>query len=133
MEKPSISFFVMDLVLLFALISFILIVFELHRFAFVFELAILLAFMFLLSFAMYVVYYDQKWGWSLMGFVLILLLANTLLIALLGSTFETVHLTAVFFSTIGIVIALANLIWSPDFEENGAEDASIYYPLNKVE
>ena len=51
MEKPSISFFAMNLVLLFAVIGSIVVVFELNRLAFVFELAILLVLIFLLAFS----------------------------------------------------------------------------------
>lgn len=42
MGKPSIRFFMMCIALLFALISFILVVFDLHRFAFLIELTSLI-------------------------------------------------------------------------------------------
>ena len=38
MERPSASFFIMDLILLFAVIGFIFVVFDLSGLAFIFEL-----------------------------------------------------------------------------------------------
>ena len=89
MEKPSISFFVMCPVLLFAVASFILVVFELHGLKFAFELAVLLAFMFFLAFGMYSIYHEKKWGWTIIGLTLILLLINIPLIALISGILKT--------------------------------------------
>ena len=72
--KLSISFFTINFILLFAMISFILIVFDLHRFAFVLELGMLLVLLFFMGFAVFAVYRNKKWGWTLAGAGLALLL-----------------------------------------------------------
>ena len=98
MERPSIGFFIMGIILLFAVISFILIVFDLHRFAFVLELMLLLFFIFLFAFAMFIVAYNKKWGWTILGATLILLMLNTFFIFLLTKEFDTAHTTIIVFS-----------------------------------
>ncbi len=141
MEKSGISFFVMNVALLFVVISFILIVFDLHRFAFVLELMVLLAFMFLLAFSMFFAYHGKQWGWTLSGAVLVLLLINVFLISVIRGEFQTEHLTAIFFSIIGIIIALFNLRSAPtedveeDFDpESYYEKINEYYPyIDKME
>ncbi len=109
MEKIKVSYFAMIIVLLFAIISLILIVFDLHGLAFVLELMLLLVFMFFLAFSMFFIYHGKQWGWTLLGAILVLLLINILFISVLKRTFDTEHLTAIFFSIIGILISLFNL------------------------
>ena len=139
MEKPSISFFVMSFILLFMLISFILIVFDLHRFAFVFELMLLLIFIFFIAFAMFVIYHNKKWGWTILGATLILLLLNTFFIFLLTRTFETAHITTISFSAAGLLVAVLNLrgttkkLDKHEVEEQH-EKSKDYYPfIDKME
>lgn len=137
MAKPSTSFFVMNLILLFVITGFILIVFDLQRFAFVIELTALLVFIFLLAFGMFVVYNNKKWGWTILGAALILLLVNTFFIFLLTRTFETAHMTTIFFSVVGLVVTFLNL--RPVQEElesqtEGDEKSKEYYPyIDKIE
>ena len=139
MEKPSISFFVTGFILLFALISFILVVFDLHRLAFVFELMLLLIFIFLLAFAMFVVYHNKKWGWTILGATLIILLLNLFFVFLLTRTFETIHITTMLFSVAGLVVALLNLRGTakePDesYSDMQHEKSKDYYPyIDKME
>jgi hypothetical protein len=137
MDKPSLSFFVMNFILLFAVISFILIVFDLHRFAFVFELMLLLVFISLFAFAMFIIYHNKKWGWTLLGAALILLLVNTFFIFLLTRRFETTHLTTVLFSLAGLVITFINLKSVPKEPESLVEEfekTKDYYPyIDKME
>lgn len=109
MEKPNLSFFAMNFILLFAVVSFILIVFDLHRLAFVFELGVLLIFIFLFAFSLFGIYHNKKWGWTILGATLILLLIDAFFIFLLTRTFETAYLTVIFFSVIGLLITLLNL------------------------
>lgn len=128
----------MDFVLLFVVISFILIVFDLHRFAFVFELGILLIFMFILAFSMFVIYNNKKWGWTILGATLILLLVNTFFILLLTKTFETAHMTTIVFSVVGLVVALFNLKEGTQESvseiEEGYGKVMDYYPyIDKME
>ena len=87
MEKPSLSFFAMNFILLFVLISFTLIVFDLHRLAFVFELGVLLIFIFLFAFSLFAIYHNKKWGWTILGATLTLLLIDAFFIFLLTRTF----------------------------------------------
>jgi hypothetical protein len=124
----------MNFILLFVAISFILIVFELHRFAFVFELMALLVFIFLLAFSMFIIHHNRKWGWTILGATLILLLVNTFFIILLSGAFETMHLTAVFFSIIGLVVVLVNLRGAkPEEVEEGYDKADYYHYIDKME
>ena len=109
MEKPGISFFAMNFILLFVIIGFILIVFDLNGLAFVFEMMILLVFIFLLAFAMFVIYDNEKLGWTILGSALILLLLDMFFIILLAGAFETAHITTIFFSVIGLLVILLNL------------------------
>ena len=108
MRNIGTSFFAMNFILAFAVIGFILIVFDLHRFAFASELVLLLAFMFLLAFAMFLVYHGKKKGWTLLGLALVLLLLDVSFIFMLTGTFGTAHLTTIFFSIIGLAVALLN-------------------------
>jgi len=136
MGKLSVSFFAMNIILLFAAISFVFVVFGLHRFAFVFELAVLLITIFFFAFAMFAVYSNKKWGWTLLGTILILLLLNTIFIYMLTGAFDTPHMTILLFSAAGLVIALINLKIDAEseiqIEEN--EKTRDYYPyIDKME
>ncbi|MBS3113839.1 hypothetical protein J4448_01935 [Candidatus Woesearchaeota archaeon] len=137
MEKLGISFFAMNFILLFVIIGFILIVFDLYRFAFVFELMILLVFIFLLAFAMFVIYHNEKLGWTILGAALILLLLDTFFIILLAGAFETAHITTIFFSVIGLLVILLNLRTAKSYEsetEDEHKKAKNYYPyIDKME
>ena len=137
MGKPSISFFIMIFIILFVVIGFKLIVFDLHRFAFVIELMVLLVFIFLLTFSMHAVYNNKAWGWTLAGVTLILLLINTFFILLLKRTFETPHITTIFFSVVGLVIVLLNLKRGREPDESkigGHGKVTDYYPyIDKME
>lgn len=128
----------MNLILLFVAISFVLVVFDLHRFAFVFELMLLLIFMFLLAFAMFAIYHNKKWGWTILGATLVLVIADTLFIFLLTGAFETAHITTIFFSVLGLIVALLNLKGTVrESEKSGIEEfekAKDYYPyIDKME
>lgn len=129
MEKPGISFFAISFVLLFAVIGLIFAVFELHRLVFVLELMILLAFIFLFAAALFAVYRNKKFGWTMIGAALILLLLDALFIYLITKTFETAHMTIVFFSVIGLLVALLNLMADkkPHGSPAGYEKAKEYY------
>ena len=137
MEKPNISFFAMNFVLLFALVGFILVIFELHRFAFVLELGILLIFLSIFAFAVFVIYKSRKWGWTALSAALILLMINIFFIYALTREFETAHATVLFFSLIGIVIAALNLKGASHetiIEAEAHDRAKDYHPyIDKME
>ena len=136
MAKLDISFLAMNFTLLFATISFIFVVFDLHRFVFVFELMLLLIFIFIFIFAMFAIYHDEKWGWTILAGALILLPLNLFFIFLLTKVFETAYLTASFFSGIGIVLALLNLRTAREYAagEGAYSKAKDYYPyIDKME
>ena len=136
MERLNISFLAMVFILLFAVIGFILVVFDLHRFAFVFELMLMLVFIFILAFAMFALYHSRKWGWTVLAAALILLLANLFFIFLLTGMFETPHLTTLFFSVAGIIVALLNLGPYRNYRISGEEHEKTndYYPyIDKME
>lgn len=135
MEKLNISFFAMNFILLFAAIGFILAAFELHRLAFVFELMVLLVFLFISIFAMFVIYHNKKWGWTILGAALILLMINLFFIFLFTGIFETAHFTTLFFSVIGLAIALLNLRGAQEYEASEEEHgkAKDYSYIDKME
>lgn len=134
MEKP-ISFFAMNIILLFAAIGFIFVVFELHRFAFVFELMLLLVLFALFVFAMSAVYNDKQWGWTIAGAALILLIANLFIIYLYTGIFETAHLTALIFSATGIMAAMLQLRAGKHgkYVEEPEKSRQYYHYLDKME
>ena len=136
MEKLNIRFLAMIFILLFAVIGFILVVFDLHRFMFVFELMLLLAFILILAFAMFAVYNGRKWGWTMLAAALMLLLVDLFFIFLVTGLFETPHLTALFFSAIGIIVSLLNLRPLKSYRISGEEyeRTKDYYPyIDKME
>ena len=137
MEKSSISFIAMNLILLFVGIGFILIVFDLQGFAFLFELLLLLVFMFFLAFGMYSVYNNKKLGWAIIGATLILLLIDILFMFLLTGTFGAAHLITVLFSIIGLIVAIINfrgLSEEPgEAKDEYAKVSDYYSPIDKVE
>ena len=138
MERPSISFFAMNFILLFIVVSFILMIFDLHRFAFVFELGIALVLFFFLAFSMFAAYHDRKWGWTILGAILILLMIDTLFISFAAKTFDTENITIIFFSVIGVLIAMFSLRGAArETDANKIEDyekTKDYYPyIDKME
>lgn len=138
MPRTSISFFIMNFILLFVAISFILIIFDLHRLAFVFELGILLIFILLLIFAMFTIYHNKPWGWTILGATLILLVVNTFFILLLTRTFGTAHITINLFSFVGLIISMLNLRGSGRESDESRlgeyEKVKDYYPyIDKME
>ena len=136
MGRFSTGFFAMNFILLFAAISFVFVVFDLHRLAFVFELAVLLATIFFFVFAMFSVYLGSQWGWTLLAAILAFLMLNTLFIYMLTKTFDTPHTTIIIFSAAGLVIAFLNLRigGQPEIQMQENEKARDYYPyIDKME
>jgi len=134
MEKPPLSFFAMSFILIFALISFIFIVFGLRRIAFVLGLAMLLLLSTFLSFGMLAVYNSKKWGWTLVGAALMALMLNVFLAYALTSDFGTEHLTALLFSATGAILCLFNLRVSFKKSHEAGMKEKEYYPfIDKME
>lgn len=138
MEKPSISFFAMIFILLFVAISLILIVFDMHRLVFVFELGVSVVFMFFMIFAMFAVYHGKNWGWTIIVASIVLLLADLFFVFFLTGTFDTIHIAISSFSAVGLILALLNLRGTAQ-ETGGSEaenhgKAKDYYPyIDKME
>lgn len=137
MKEPKLGFFIINLILLFVVIGFILIVFDLNRVAFVIELALLLIAMLLLGFAIVAIYHNKRGGWTAIAAVLFVLLLDIAFILLLTGTFETWHLATGFFTVIGLIVALINLRESseePDEEVEEYNKEKNYYPyIDKME
>lgn len=132
--RLNISFFAINFILLFAVISFILVVFDLHRFAFVLELGMLLVLLFFMGFAVFAVYHNKKWGWTLAGAVLMLLLLNIFFVYLLTKTFGTAHLTATLFSIAGLALCVFTLRGSGVVAARTESKKEDYYPyIDKME
>lgn len=109
MERP-ISFFLMLFILLFAGTGFIFVVFGLQGFSFVFELGLLLAFMFILTFAMFLIYHDKEKSWGIMAGVMILLLLDVFMVLLISRKFGLSYITTMIFAAAGFIVALLNLM-----------------------
>ncbi len=110
MDRGKISFLFINFILLFVLIFFIFTVFDLKGLAFVFELGILFIMIFLVVFSIFVIYQNRRFGWVLLGFVLLLIILNTFFILLLKGKFEAAQLTTLAFSFIGLLMVLFNII-----------------------
>jgi len=136
MRKSAISFLLMDIVLFIVVLGFIFIVFDLHSYTFIIELAVLLIFIFFLALGMFAVYNNKSYGWTVNGTILLLLLINVLFIVMLKPSFKTAHFVTILFSIIGLVIVLLNLRPSPKVATSKIEDekAEAYYPyIDKLE
>jgi len=133
MKKP-VSFFVMLFILLFTVIGFIFIVFGLKGTAFVFELGLLLAFMFFLAFAMFLIYTDKFASWGIIGAVLMLLLFDVFIIFLLTRSFGLDYVFTTMFALAGIIVALVNILMAPKKESNVTshyDKKQYYYPMTE--
>ena len=131
MERPSISFFLMDIVLLFVVIGFIFVVFDLRGLSFIFELGVLLSFMFFLTFAMFFVYHQRKGSWGIIGAVLVLLLFDVFIIFLLTRRMGISYVMTVIFAILGLVLVLYNVLISREDTKEGevvSEKLTYYYP-----
>jgi len=137
MDKSSINFFSMNLIMLFVVLSFIFIVFGLHRLAFVFELMLLLIFMFLFALSIFLTYHNKQFGWTVFGAALVVMIINLLLIFLLTKTFKTWNAVALFLSIAGLVLTFVNFKKSTkksESEEKIKEKEKSYYPyIDKME
>ena len=133
MNKPSISFFAMNFILLFALIGFIFVVFDLGGFLFIFELVLLLVLLLILTFAMFAVYTGKRLGWSIIAVSLIVLLLDIFFIFMLTRKFGTYQITATIFAIVGLIVAFLNLM---EKEAKPEEQSKVegYYPyIDKME
>lgn len=133
MERPSLSFFIMIFVLLFAFIGFIFVVFDLRGLSFIFELGVLLTFMFLLTFTMFFVFSNKRGSWGIIAAVLLLIIFNVFVIFLLTKNFSLAYVVSTLFSVAGIIVAVLNGVWMRKVYVEG-ENGKYYYPfLDKVE
>ena len=130
MEAPRLSYFAMIFVLLLTIIGFIFVVFDLRGAAFAFELALLLAFMFLLAFAMFFLYHRRKGSWGIIGSVLIVLIFDTLIIALFRRVFRASYALTILFAVIGLIIVLFSYLTAPkepEYVEKQYDKSKYYY------
>ena len=130
MEAPRISYFAMIFVLLLTIIGFIFVVFDLRGVAFAFELALLLAFMFLLAFAVFGLLYRRRGNWGIIGAVLVVLIFDTLIIALFRGVFSTSYALTILFAIIGLIIVLYNYLTAPkdpEYVEKQYDKSKYYY------
>src|SRR3989344_7991507 len=132
MGKPGLSFFAMLFILLFAVIGFILVVFSLVGAFFVFQLAVLLCFMFFLAFGMFFVYSGNNSGWGIVEVVLLLTLMDITLIFFSTKRFGSPEAFAFVFAFIGLIVALAASLPArrKKEEETSHYDKQQYYYQN---
>lgn len=142
MEAPRLSYFAMIFVLLLTIIGFIFVVFDLNGVAFAFELALLLAFMFLLAFAVFglTVFgfrYSRRGNWGIIGAVLVVLIFDTLIIALFMGVFSTKYALTILFAIIGLIIVLFSYLTArrePEYVEKQYDKSKYYYSsVDKIE
>ena len=137
MEAPRLSYFAMIFVLLLTIIGFIFVVFDLRGVAFAFELALLLAFMFLLAFAVFGLLYRRRGNWGIIGSVLVVLIFDTLIIALFMRVFSTSYALTILFAIIGLIIVLFNYLTAPkepEYVEKQYDKSKYYYAsVSKME
>ena len=137
MERP-ISFFVMLFILLFAGLGFIFVVCDLYGFSFIFELGLLLAFMFVLAFAMFLIYQDKQKSWGIIAAVMLLLLFDVFIIFLITRKFTLAYATATIFAIAGLIVALLNAIMLQKERKEVVEEpqygkSKYYYPFIEKE
>ena len=132
--KSPVSFFAMLFILLFTVIGFIFIVFELKGIVFVFELGLLLAFMFFLTFGMFLVYSDKSASWGIIAAALVLLLFDISIIFFITRGFGWEYTLTTIFALAGLIIALINIVSTPGKEpvvESHYDKKQYYYPLSE--
>ena len=103
------SFLLMNLILFFTVMGFILVVFSLNSLEFGLEFVGLLAFMFLFAFGMFFAYHGKKFGWTMIAVTLFVLLLDTVLLMAFSRSFGVNHIITVFFSLAGLAVAFLNL------------------------
>lgn len=137
MERPSISFLAMLFILLFAVIGFIFVVFDLRSVFFVFQLAILLSFMFFLAFGMFLAFSHKSISWSIIGSVLVLMLFDVFIIMLYTRRFSLSYAVTIVFASVGLIIALVKVISNRRIKEPAAgthyNKPQYYYPYSEKE
>ena len=139
MAAPRLSYFAMIFILLLTIVSFVFVVFDLSGVGFVFELALLLAFIFLLSFAVFLLYFHRRGSWGIICAVLVALIFDALVIALFTRKFSTSYALATLFAFIGLIVALysyltAPKVQEPEYFEKQYDKSKYYYPFtNKKE
>ena len=135
MGKPGLSFFAMLFILLFAVIGLILVVFSLEGAFFVFQLAVLLCFMFFLAFGMFSVYSGNNAGWSVVGVVLLLEFIDVSLIVFSTGQFGSSEAFAFAFAFIGMIVALAASLPArrkKEEETSHYDKQQYYYPNSEA-
>jgi Ca2+/Na+ antiporter len=110
MERPSLSFFAMLFILLFAVIGFIFAVFDLRSIFFVFQLAILLSFMFFLAFGMFLALSRKKSSWGIISAVLVLMIFDTFVIMMYTKRFSVSYAITSIFALAGLAVALVKVM-----------------------
>ena len=133
--KPSVSYFILNILLLFSGIAFIFVVFGLYGLGFVLEFMALLIFLFSASFGMLSAYQNKTWGWMIVAATLVVLLLDTLLVVLLQGSFKTPHIVVIIASVIGIIISVFNVISTMPIPDQKSIDKKIYYEqqTNKID
>ena len=136
MERPEITFFAMLFVLLFAVIGFIFVVFDLRSILFVFQLAILLSFMFFLAFGMFLAFSDKNSSWSIIAAVLVLMLFDVFIIMLFTRRFNISYAVTVVSALLGLLVALVKIVTQRRAEKPADEivvydKSKYYYPYSE--
>ena len=103
------SFLVMNIILAFALVSFIYVVFSFTGFAFTVEFFLLLVILLLLAIGMYNILRERRWGWTTITIVLIIMIIDISIIFLASHTISKSFATAFLFAFLGFIVAFLNI------------------------
>ena len=134
--RGGLGFLLMNAILFFVGIGFILVVFELNSISFVLEFVALLVLIFLLAFGMFLAYNERKFGWTIITITLFALLLDAALVTVFSRSFGIKHIITIFFSLAGIAVALLNLRIGEEayYEEPDFSKPEHYYSyLDKME
>lgn len=126
MEKRIASLLLVNLLLTFSMVGFVLVVFDLIGIAFTLELLALIGFICAFSFGMYSAYHGKRFGWVLITTALLGLVMDVLFVSAFSATLGMIHAFTLFFSAAALIVALAGLKGEHPAEEK-ADDKGSYY------
>jgi len=109
MARTGMSFLVMSIILAFALVSFVYVVFSFTGLVFTIEFFLLLTVILLMSLGMYNILRERRWGWTTLTVVSIILIINIALIFLASRTISRPFAVSFLFAFLGFIIAFLNI------------------------
>jgi hypothetical protein len=109
MGDSKLSFFILDIILLFVFIGLTLMIFNLKRIPFIGELFIVITLLFLAFIALMGVYNNNNWAYALLSWVFAAVLVDLLLIYYLKRNLSDTFIVTTALSALGFVITVASI------------------------